>query len=259
MSKTGRLAFLLTAIAALSVVGAPAQAENPSVKGCATDDDCFAILRCSNGECTLSVVDLFLHLDKYLKRITAAFGVWTYIILFLIIFCETGLVVTPVLPGDSLLFATGALTAIGALDVWWCFFLLSIAAILGDTVNYWIGHKVGPRVFSSETSRFLNKEHLNRTHAFYEKHGGKTIIIARFMPFIRTFAPFVAGIGAMTYPRFIAYNVIGGVAWISTFVFGGHFFGNIPVVKRNFTIVIFTIIFISILPGIIEFVRSRRR
>lgn len=203
-------------------------------------------------------VDFFLHLDRHLDEIVRSFGSWAYAILFAIIFCETGLVVTPILPGDSLLFAVGAICALGSLDVWWCFLLLAAAAVLGDTVNYWIGNKVGPRVFSSSTSRLLNREHLQRTHAFYEKHGGKTIIIARFMPIIRTFAPFVAGIGAMTYPRFIAYNVVGGVAWIAAFVFGGYFFGNLPVVKRNFTVVIFTIIFISILPGIIEYVRHRR-
>ena len=202
-------------------------------------------------------IDFFLHLDKHLDQIIQYFGGWTYGILFTIIFCETGLVVTPILPGDSLLFATGAFCALGSLDVWWCFLLLGAAAVAGDTVNYWIGHAVGPKVFHSSTSRFLNREHLNRTHAFYERHGGKTIIIARFMPIIRTFAPFVAGIGAMTYPRFIAYNVVGGLAWIATFVFGGYYFGNIPVVKRNFTIVIFTIVFISILPGIIEFVRQK--
>ena len=203
-------------------------------------------------------VDFFLHLDRHLDEIVRSFGSWAYAILFAIIFCETGLVVTPILPGDSLLFAVGAICALGSLDVWWCFLLLSAAAVLGDTVNYWIGNTIGPKVFHSSTSRLLNREHLQRTHAFYEKHGGKTIIIARFMPIIRTFAPFVAGIGAMTYPKFIAYNVVGGVAWISAFVFGGYFFGNIPMVKRNFTVVIFTIVFISILPGIIEYVRHRR-
>jgi membrane-associated protein len=202
-------------------------------------------------------VDFFLHLDRHLDEIVRSFGSWAYAILFAIIFCETGLVVTPVLPGDSLLFAVGAICALGSLDVMWCFVLLSIAAILGDTVNYWIGHKLGPKVFHSTTSRLLNREHLLKTHAFYEKHGGKTIIIARFMPFVRTFAPFVAGIGAMTYPKFIAYNVIGGVAWIGSFIFLGYFFGNIPAVKRNFTVVIFAIVFISILPGIIEYLRHR--
>jgi membrane-associated protein len=180
-------------------------------------------------------------------------------ILFIIIFCETGLVVTPVLPGDSLLFAAGALAASTPLDVGWLFCLLSIAAVAGDTVNYWIGHMVGPKVFSRENSRLLNREYLERTHRFYEKHGGKTIIIARFMPIIRTFAPFVAGIGSMTYARFIMYNIVGGVIWISVFIFGGYYFGNIPMVKRNFTLVIMVIILISILPGIIEFLRHRYR
>jgi membrane-associated protein len=203
-------------------------------------------------------VEFFLHLDKHLDVVIRTYGVWTYLILFVIVFCETGLVVTPILPGDSLLFAAGAFCAIGSLHVAAVFLLLSLAAVAGDTVNYWIGHAIGPRVFEQDI-RFLKREYLERTHQFYEKHGGKTIIIARFMPIIRTFAPFVAGVGSMTYARFIAYNVIGGVAWITLFVFGGYFFGNIPVVKRNFTFVIMAIIFISILPGIIEFVRHRRQ
>ena len=165
--------------------------------------------------------------------------------------------VTPVLPGDSLLFAAGALAAKGALDVAWLFILLSIAAVLGDTANYWIGCLVGPKVFHKEKVRFLNREYLDRTHQFYEKYGGKTIIIARFVPIIRTFAPFVAGIGSMAYWHFISYNVIGGIAWIAICVFAGFFFGNLPFVKENFSLVIFAIIFISILPGIIEFARQR--
>jgi membrane-associated protein len=210
-------------------------------------------------ELIAKVVDLFLHLDRHLNEIIQAYGLWTYLILFLIIFCETGLVVTPILPGDSLLFAAGAFAALGSLNVWWLFVLLTVAAIAGDTVNYWIGHYVGPRVFHQERVRFLRKEYLDRTHEFYERHGGKTIIIARFIPIIRTFAPFVAGVGRMSYGRFIAYNVAGGIAWIATFVFGGYYFGNIPVVKRNFTLVILAIIVISILPGVIEFLRQRRR
>jgi membrane-associated protein len=201
--------------------------------------------------------DIFMHLDKHLGGVIQAYGVWTYLILFLIIFCETGLVVTPILPGDSLLFAAGAFAAVGALEVKWLFILLSIAAIAGDTLNYWIGSYMGPKVFHKENVRLLNREYLDRTHRFYEKHGGKTIIIARFMPIIRTFAPFVAGIGTMSYPRFISYNVVGGVVWIASFVFGGYFFGNIPMVKRNFTLVILAIIFLSVLPGIIEFARHR--
>jgi membrane-associated protein len=203
--------------------------------------------------------DIFMHLDKHLGAVIQDYGTWTYLVLFLIIFCETGLVVTPILPGDSLLFAAGAFAAIGALDVRWLFILLTIAAIAGDTLNYWIGSWLGPKIFHKEEVRFLNREYLDRTHRFYEKHGGKTIIIARFMPIIRTFAPFVAGIGKMTYFRFISYNVVGGVVWIAAFVFGGYFFGNIPLVKKNFTLMIVAIIFLSILPGIIEFVRHRSR
>ena len=201
-------------------------------------------------------VDFFLHLDQHLGQVIQAYGFWTYLILFLIIFCETGLVVTPILPGDSLLFAAGTFAAIGALRPDVLFVVLSIAAVAGDSVNYAIGHAIGPRVFR-ENYRFLKREYLDRTEQFYERHGGKTIIIARFMPIIRTFAPFVAGVGSMRYPRFLAYNVAGGIAWIGLFVYGGYFFGNIPVVKRNFTLVILGIIFVSILPGIIEFVRHR--
>jgi len=201
-------------------------------------------------------VEYFLHLDKHLGQVIQTYGFWTYLILFLIIFCETGLVVTPILPGDSLLFAAGTFAAIGALRPDVLFVVLSIAAVAGDSVNYAIGHAIGPRVFR-ENYRFLKREYLDRTEQFYERHGGKTIIIARFMPIIRTFAPFVAGVGSMRYPRFLAYNVAGGIAWIGLFVYGGYFFGNIPVVKRNFTLVILGIIFVSILPGIIEFVRHR--
>ena len=204
------------------------------------------------------VIDFVLHIDVHLSEIIQSYGVWTYLILFLIIFCETGLVVTPFLPGDSLLFAAGAFAARGDLHVLWLFVLLSIAAILGDTANYWIGNLVGPKVFHQEHVRFLNKEYLNRTHLFFEKYGGKTIIIARFVPIIRTFAPFVAGIGSMTYTRFISYNIIGGIVWIASFAFAGYFFGNIPLVKKNFTLVIFAIIIISILPGVIEFIRQHR-
>jgi len=178
-------------------------------------------------ELVKTVFDIFMHLDKHLGAVIQAYGTWTYLILFLIIFCETGLVVTPILPGDSLLFAAGAFAAIGALEVMWLFILLSIAAIAGDTVNYGIGSFMGPKVFHKENVRFLNREYLDRTHQFYERHGGKTIIIARFMPIIRTFAPFVAGLGKMTYVRFISYNVVGGIVWIAVFIFGGYYFGNI--------------------------------
>ena len=203
-------------------------------------------------------IEILLHLDKHLDLIIRNYGIWTYGILFLIIFLETGLVVTPFLPGDSLLFAGGTFAALGSLDVKWLVILLAIAAILGDTVNYWIGYMAGPKVFSREKSRFLNKEYLHRTHQFYEKYGGKTIILARFIPIIRTFAPFVAGIGSMTYGRFVIYNISGGIAWVLVFVFGGYFFGNIPFVRHNFSLVIAAIIFLSILPGIIEFLRYRK-
>ena len=203
-------------------------------------------------------IDLFLHLDKHLGELIQQYGVWTYAILTLVVFCETGLVVTPFLPGDSLLFAAGALAALPAspLRVEMLFLLLAGAAIAGDTVNYWIGHKVGPRAFEGRI-KFLNKRHLERTHEFYERYGGKTIIIARFVPIVRTFAPFVAGIGSMSYGRFIVYNVVGGIAWVAICLFGGFFFGNLPFVKENFSVVILAIIFISILPGVYEFVRHK--
>jgi membrane-associated protein len=204
------------------------------------------------------LVDFVLHLDKHLNEIIQNFGLWTYLILFVIIFLETGLVVTPFLPGDSLLFAAGSFAALGSLNVFVLFVLLSFAAILGDTVNYMIGHYIGPRAFSGNI-RFLKVEYLDRTHEFYERHGGKTIILARFIPIIRTFAPFVAGIGAMTYPKFLVYNVVGGVLWVGLFVFGGYYFGNLPIVKENFALVILAIIFISVLPGVIEFFRERAR
>jgi membrane-associated protein len=205
-------------------------------------------------------VDLFLNLDKHLEGIIRAYDVWTYLILFVIIFCETGFVVTPFLPGDSLLFAAGALSAsLGCLDVIWLFLLLSAAAILGDTVNYWIGKLVGPRIFHKENVRFLNKDHLRRAHEFYQKYGGITIVIARFMPIIRTFAPFVAGIGTMTYWKFLTYNVVGGVAWVAGFTFVGYFFGNIPSVRQHFTLIILAIVVISVMPIVIEYVRHRRR
>ena len=207
----------------------------------------------------LNFIDIFIHLDQHLSLLIQSFGGWAYLIVFLVIFCETGLVVTPILPGDSLLFGLGAIAAVGALKVEWLFVMLSIAAIAGDTVNYMIGHYVGPRVFARESGRFFKKEYLERTHRFYEKYGGKTIVIARFVPIIRTFAPFVAGIGSMTYSRFIVYNIVGGISWIALFIFGGYYFGNLSIVKRNFTLVIFAIILISILPGVIEYVRQRRQ
>ena len=208
-------------------------------------------------ELVKALFDILMHLDTHLDLVIRSYGTWTYGILFLIIFLETGLVVTPFLPGDSLLFAGGTFAALGSLDVRWLILSLSVAAIAGDTVNYWIGYTVGPKVFHKEKSRFLNKEYLYRTHRFYERYGGKTIILARFIPIIRTFAPFVAGIGTMSYARFIIYNVSGGIAWVIILVLGGYLFGNIPVVKQNFSLVIFAIIILSILPGIIEFFRHR--
>ena len=203
----------------------------------------------------INFIDLFIHLDKHISTVLLHFGGWTYLIVFIIIFCETGLVVTPLLPGDSLLFGLGTFAAKGDLDPALLIVLLSIAAIAGDTVNYAIGKFVGPKIFG----RFLKKEYLDRTHQFYEKHGGKTIIIARFIPIIRTFAPFVAGIGQMTYLRFITYNVVGGIAWIVFFILGGYYFGNLPFVKENFTLVILAIIIISVMPGFIEYIRHRRQ
>lgn len=208
----------------------------------------------------LSAIDFFLHLDVHLAEIIKDYGFWTYLILFVIIFAETGFVVTPFLPGDSLIFAAATLAAKypEILNPIAIFLLLSLAAILGDSINYAIGHAIGPRVFREDV-RFLKREYLDRTHAFFEKYGGKTIILARFMPIIRTFAPFVAGVGAMTYSKFLLYNVIGGLLWVGLFTFLGYFFGNIPAVQDNFTFVILGIILISILPPIVEFFRERSK
>jgi membrane-associated protein len=207
------------------------------------------------------VIDWVLHIDKHLNDLIGGLGAWTYIILFLVIFCETGLVVTPFLPGDSLLFAIGAIAAAdqSPLNIWIVLGLLTFAAILGDTVNYWIGHYIGPRVFKKDNVRFLNKKHLERTHAFYERYGGKTIVIARFVPIIRTFAPFVAGVGSMSYFRFMMFNVSGAILWVFLMTLAGYFFGNLPIVKKNFSLVILGIIFVSILPAVIEYLRERRR
>jgi len=206
----------------------------------------------------INLIDFFIHLDKYLPIIIQNFGIWAYVIVFIVIFCETGLVVTPVLPGDSLLFALGAIAAQGALNIEALCVLLCVAAIAGDTVNYTIGHYIGPKVFHFEDSRFFKKEYLLKTHRFYEKHGGKTIVIARFMPIIRTFAPFVAGVGAMSYSKFILFNISGGIAWVCFFLVGGYYFGNIPSVKSNFTFVIIAIVIISVLPGVFEYWRQQR-
>ena len=205
------------------------------------------------------VIDFVLHIDVHLDTIIHEYGLVTYLLLFVIVFCETGLVVTPFLPGDSLLFATGAFAARGSLSLPVALAVLGAAAILGDTANYWIGAAVGPKVFHRDDVRFLKREHLEQTHRFYERYGGKTIVIARFVPIVRTFAPFVAGIGKMTYGHFLSFNVIGGAAWVLGFVMAGFWFGNIPVVKRNFTFVIFAIIVISVLPAVIEFFRQRAR
>ncbi|MDA8139489.1 MAG: DedA family protein [Desulfobacteraceae bacterium] len=209
-------------------------------------------------ELLFAVFDFVMHLDHRLTMIVSQYGAWTYTILFLIVFCETGLVVTPILPGDSLLFAAGSISAHGAFNEHLLFLLLSAAAVFGDTVNYGVGHYIGPRVFHYEESRIFKKEYLYKTHGFFEKYGGKTIIIARFVPIVRTFAPFVAGVGAMTYAKFLLYNVLGGSAWVAAFVYGGWLFGNIPIIKKNFEIVILVIIMISILPAVVEYLRARR-
>lgn len=205
----------------------------------------------------MELLDFILHVDDHLLEFITNYGVWIYGILFLIIFVETGLVVMPFLPGDSLLFAAGALAAsTGAMDPWVLIPLLFLAAVLGDTLNYHIGQYIGPRVFEIE-SRFINKKHLHATQKFFEKHGGKTIIFARFVPFARTFAPFVAGAGSMNYKYFLTYNVVGAAIWISSFVILGYLFGNMPIVKDNFTHLIFGIIILSILPGVIGFIRQK--
>ncbi|MCJ7565758.1 MAG: DedA family protein [Candidatus Aminicenantes bacterium] len=205
------------------------------------------------------IIDFIIHLDTHLSDLIQTYGLWTYLILFVVIFCETGLVVTPFLPGDSLIFAAGTFAARGDLKVGWLFLVLAAAAVIGDTVNYWIGKIIGPKIFHKEKTRFFRKEYLGRTHEFYEKYGAETIIIARFVPIIRTFAPFVAGIGRMSYLKFISYNVIGGVGWVAIFTFGGYFFGNIPFVKNNFSIVIIAIILISLVPAVLEFLKHRKK
>lgn len=202
-----------------------------------------------------SLLDLFLHLDEYLAQIILDYGIWTYGILFTVIFVETGLVIMPFLPGDSLLFAAGTFAALGSLNVWLLVGLLIFAAILGDTVNYSIGHYLGDRAYNI---KWIKKEYLEKTHAFFEKHGGKAIFLARFVPIVRTFAPFVAGIGKMTYGYFITYNVVGGITWVLLFTFAGYLFGNIPFVRANFEYVIILIILISIVPMIVEWWKARK-
>ncbi|MGD1008132.1 MAG: DedA family protein [Ignavibacteriaceae bacterium] len=203
------------------------------------------------------LIDLFLHLDVHLNEIITQYGTLTYVILFIVIFCETGLVVTPFLPGDSLIFAAATFAAKGSFNINYLFLTLTAASVLGDTTNYWIGHFIGPKIFHKENVRFLKKEYLERTHQFYEKYGGKTVIFARFIPIIRTFAPFVAGIGSMTYSKFIVYIIIGAAAWVGIFAYGGFYFGNIDFIKNNFSIVIIAVIFISLLPGIIGYLSHK--
>ncbi len=202
--------------------------------------------------------DFIIHIDKHLDELTQAYGFWTYLILFLIVFCETGLVVTPILPGDSLLFAAGAIAARGSLDAHLMVGVLIVAAILGDAANYSIGHFLGPKVLKNENSKIFRREYLEKTRKFYDRYGGKTIIIARFVPIVRTFAPFLAGVGEMSYVRFAAYNVVGAVTWVASFVYAGYFFGGVEIVKRNFTLVIFGIIVVSVMPAVIEIVRAKR-
>ena len=210
-------------------------------------------------EVARSLLDFILHLDQHLDAIIRTYGIWAYLILFLVIFCETGLVVTPFLPGDSLLFAAGTIAARGTLDVAILAVALMVAAVAGDAANYWIGRLAGTRILRARGRWYLREEHLDRTHAFYERHGAKTIILARFIPIIRTFAPFVAGLGRMTYPRFTLYNITGGIAWILIFVLGGYYFGNLPAVRRNFSLVILGVIIVSVLPIIIAVARDRSR
>ena len=204
-----------------------------------------------------TAIDFFLHLDQHLAEIISQYGTWTYAILAAILFCETGLVVTPLLPGDSLLFAAGTFAALGSLDPRILNLLLFVAVLAGDNLNYWIGRWVGPRAFTGEM-RFFRREYLDRTRAFFGRHGGKTIILARFIPIVRTFTPFVAGIGAMTYPRFLAYSIAGGALWVSGFIWAGYFFGNLPVVRDNFSLVILAIIGLSVVPIIVGIVKERR-
>jgi membrane-associated protein len=210
-----------------------------------------------------TLVDLFLHIDQHLLQFTAEYGVWVYALLFLIVFAETGLVVTPFLPGDSLLFTAGALAATGALDLTVCVLLLLVAAITGDAVNYAMGNYVGPRVFTAGaggglSARLLNREHLARAHDFFERYGGKAVILGRFVPIVRTFVPFVAGAGAMTYSKFALYNVVGAVAWVGVCAGAGYAFGNVPVVRDNFSLVALGIVLVSLLPAVAEYVRHRR-
>ena len=209
-------------------------------------------------ELLTSFIDIVLHLDRHLQWLVANYGTWIYLILFAIIFCETGLVVTPFLPGDSLLFVAGAVAAGGGMDVHALFAVLAVASFSGDNTNYWIGRFAGPRIFRRQGSLLLNPQHLARTEAFYAKHGGKTVLIARFVPIVRTFAPFVAGMGRMVYGRFLFYSFAGAILWIGSLVYAGYYFGNLPIVRENLSVVIVAIVLISIMPGVIEYFRARR-
>ena len=205
----------------------------------------------------VTFVNFLLHFDTHLIWFTDTYGVWVYLLLFLIIFCETGLVITPVLPGDSMIFAAGTLAAAGSMDVWLLFAVMSVGAILGDTVNYWIGKTLGPGVVYRNHIKWIKREYIEKTELFYKKHGGKTVILARFIPIIRTFAPFLAGVGSMKYYRFLFYNVGGGLLWVSLFLFGGFFFGNIPLIRDNFTVVIMILILSSFIPVFIAFFKHK--
>jgi len=227
-----------------------------------TITDITSIITGEEGEKSMNIISLLinviLHLDKYLNVIIQNYGVWTYIILFLVIFCETGLVVTPFLPGDSVLFAAGALAAMGSIKILTLFAVFYLAAVIGDTANYHIGQKIGTKILEKEHTKFINKKNLNKAHKFYEKHGSLTIVLGRFIPIIRTFVPFVAGIGEMSYPRFITYNMLGGLLWVMLFLMGGYFFGNLPVIKQHFSYVLIAIIIISVIPGITVLVKDKR-
>ncbi len=204
------------------------------------------------------MIDIILHFDKYLYAMLQQLGAWSYVLLFVIIFAETGFVVTPFLPGDSLLFVVGTLAASSYLNITLLFVILVVAAVAGDSINYAIGKYFGNHILLKFEGRFIKREHIEKTHRFYEKYGGKTIVLARFVPIVRTFAPFVAGIGSMTYSHFFIYNVVGGILWVSVFVFGGYFFGNIPIVQKNFSLVVFVIVILSVLPAVIEVIRHRK-
>lgn len=204
------------------------------------------------------LIHFVLHLDKHLYELVTTYGIWVHVLLFLIVFAETGFVATPFLPGDSLLFAAGAIAATGALHVYALIAILAVAAILGDTVNYWIGYYIGPKIFKKQKSLFFNPEYLERTCRFFEKHGGKTIVIARFIPIIRTFAPFIAGIGRMSYLRFALYNILGAVFWVPMFIYAGYFLGNIHFIKQHFSLMIIALIVVSLIPAVLEYLRHRQ-